>query len=248
MPTLDVHFLPQLVDPAKLAGSTCVVIDVLRATTTIVQALAAGAREVIPCLEVEDALRVAATLPAGSFLLGGERGGVKIDGFDLGNSPAEYRAEAVAGKVVVFTTTNGTRAMLACAGADQILCGAFVNVSAICEVLRTGSNINLICAGTDGRITREDVLLAGAIVERLSQSSSRECNDEAQIARVAWQEISQIGDCDLALELSRTRGGQNLIDLGMQADLALAAEYCSLTVVPVYRGNHITPLADDDAQ
>src|ERR1700678_3263988 len=88
--TINVHLLPRLVEETELAGSVCVVIDVLRATTTMAHALSAGAREVIPCLEVEDALRAAANLPRKQVLLGGERSGVKIDGFDLGNSPSEY--------------------------------------------------------------------------------------------------------------------------------------------------------------
>ena len=166
MRSLNVHFLPSLVDPKELSGCTCVVIDVLRATTTIATALFAGAREVIPCLEIEDARRIAASLPTGSYLLGGERGGKKIDNFQLGNSPAEYTAEVVKDKVVVFTTTNGTRALLACRGAEFVLCGAFVNLSPLCEAIRNRSNIHLVCAGTDGQISREDVLLAGAIVDR----------------------------------------------------------------------------------
>src|SRR5262245_55111471 len=95
MPTagqIDVYLLPALVEPAALAGKTVVVIDVLRATTTIIQALANGALEVVPCLEIEDARRIGAVAGA-KAILGGERGGVPIPGFDLGNSPAEYVRE-----------------------------------------------------------------------------------------------------------------------------------------------------------
>src|SRR5262245_17681938 len=102
---LDVYLLPDLAEPAALAAKTVVVIDVLRATTTIVHALAAGAREVVPCLEVEEARQVAARLGKVAVLRG-ERGGVAIAGFDVGNSPAEYTRERVGGKTVVFTTTN----------------------------------------------------------------------------------------------------------------------------------------------
>src|SRR5262245_18019417 len=110
MPTVRVHFLPSHVEPAELAGTTCAVLDVLRATTTMAQALASGAREVIPCLTVEDAQAQAAKLPAGQVVLGGERGGLRIAGFQLGNSPAEYTPATVASKSVVMTTTNGTKA------------------------------------------------------------------------------------------------------------------------------------------
>src|SRR5690242_16614412 len=109
---IRVHLLPALIAPEQLADGVTVVIDVLRATTTITAALAVGASEVIPCLEVEDARRAVANLPTGQPVLGGERGGVRNDGFDLANSPCEYTAQSIGGKTLVFTTTNGTRAML----------------------------------------------------------------------------------------------------------------------------------------
>src|SRR5205823_10380648 len=140
---------------------TVVVIDVLRATTTIVHALAAGAREVVPCLEVEDARRIAAELGKAA-ILGGERRGLPIPGFDVGNSPAEYTRQRVGGKTVVFTTTNGTRAMQRCKFASRVLLGAFVNFSAVCRELAVVDHVALVCAGTDGHVTREDTLLAGA--------------------------------------------------------------------------------------
>src|SRR3954469_23642043 len=154
---LDVYLLPDLAEPAALAGKTVVVIDVLRATTTIVHALAAGAKEVVPCLEVEEARRIA-TERGGEAVTGGERGGKQIPGFDLGNSPAEYSRERVAGKTVVFTTTNGTRAMQRCKSASRVLLGAFVNFSAVCRELSGVEQIALVCAGTDGHVTREDTL------------------------------------------------------------------------------------------
>src|SRR5215471_15948471 len=103
-----VHLLPTLVEPAELRDGVAVVIDLLRATSTIVHALAAGAKAVVPCGEIDEAWQVAARSQPGSFVLGGERGGLKISGFDLGNSPSEYTREAVAGNRVIFTTTNGT--------------------------------------------------------------------------------------------------------------------------------------------
>src|ERR1041384_8191351 len=106
--TINVHLLPILVEPHELAGKLVVVIDVLRATTMIIHALAAGAKAVIPFLEVAGARELAERLP-GQAVLGGERGGNRIAGFDLGNSPLEYTPAAVGGKTLVFTTTNGTR-------------------------------------------------------------------------------------------------------------------------------------------
>ncbi len=112
MPKLRVYMLPDLLAGQSLAGCRAVVVDVLRATTTVVQALSAGARAVVPCLTIDDARARAAEFPPGEALLGGERGGLPIEGFDLGNSPAEYTSQVVAGKTVVLTTTNGTKALL----------------------------------------------------------------------------------------------------------------------------------------
>src|SRR5437660_4212565 len=106
-----VHLVPQLIDPGRLKGSVAVVIDVLRATTTIVYALGAGCTAVRPCAEIDEARALAATLPKRSTLLAGERDGKPIKGFDLGNSPREFTPKKCKGKTVVFTTTNGTRAI-----------------------------------------------------------------------------------------------------------------------------------------
>src|SRR5690606_2289074 len=112
-----------------------------------------GAREVIPCTDIAEAQRIAASFPPGEAVLGGERGGLRVEGFDLGNSPAEYTREAVGGKTVVFTTSNGTPAMESCRNAKRILLGAFVNLTPLVEVLRGEHAVHLVCAGTHGEVT-----------------------------------------------------------------------------------------------
>ncbi len=192
MLSLSVHFLPSLTSAEELAGGTIVVIDILRATTTIIYALAAGAKEVIPCLEIDEARAVASKLPRNSVVLGGERAGLKIDGFDLGNSPRDYTPEIVAGKTVVFTTTNGTRAMMLCKQAKRVLIGGFVNIHAILHAAARDEKVHLLCAGTNGQITREDVLFAGWYVAACRAAAFHfgwpELNDEGAIARktAAW--------------------------------------------------------------
>jgi 2-phosphosulfolactate phosphatase len=229
---IDVYLLPVLVEPAELTGKTVVVIDVLRATTTIVQALASGAEQVVPCLEVEEAQRLAAETGS-QAVLGGERGGRQIPGFDLGNSPAEYSRERVGGKTVVFTTTNGTRAMLRCKAAQRVLIGAFVNFSAVCRELAGGEPIALVCAGTDGHVTREDTLLAGAIVDDLVRSQKSRLNDQADIAADAWRTaVRFMTDRPLGLMLRDSRGGRNLIDIGQEHDIDLAAQIDKFDIVP----------------
>ncbi|MBX7167230.1 MAG: 2-phosphosulfolactate phosphatase [Pirellulales bacterium] len=217
-----VHLLPSLVTPQALAGDAVVVIDVLRATTTMLGALAGGATEIIPCLTIDDA-RAAAASRGGNVLLGGERGGVRIDGFDLGNSPAEYSPERVGGRNVVFTTTNGTRALLAASRARTVLLGAFTNRSAVVEHLRHEPVVHLLCAGTDGHVTAEDTLLAGALATGwIEHAPLVRLNDEAQLAAAAWSDALRRGT-PLEELLRRSRGGLNLLELGYDDDLTACA-------------------------
>lgn len=236
------HFLPDLVRPEELAGGTVVVIDVLRASTVITCALAAGAQAVVPTLEVEEARRIAVGIPKGNALLGGEREGLKISGFDLGNSPNEYRPDTVGGRVIVFTTTNGTRAMNRCHNAGRVFVGCFVNLSAVCNAVMSAESskksINLLCAGTRGQITREDVLFAGAAVDRLIAAGAVDemaQNDQARIARASWREIldnqSAMASAVLAAELRNTQGGRNLKAVGLEADIDDAARIDSRRIV-----------------
>jgi 2-phosphosulfolactate phosphatase len=237
--SVNVHLLPALVEPAALQGRGVVVIDVLRATTTIVQALASGAAAIVPCLEIEDARKVAAQLGP-STLLGGERGGRAIAGFDLGNSPAEYEPRVVSGKTIVLTTTNGTKAMLRCREARRVFIGAFVNFSAVCDALRGEREIDLLCAGTDNQVTREDVLFAGAVVDDLVECAktvadeSLELNDQALIALDAWrsarEELRQ--SAELVERLRSSRGGRNLIEIGHEHDIDIAAAIDRFDLVP----------------
>lgn len=246
---IDVHLLPALVEPQQLAGQTVVVIDVLRATTTIIYALASGAIQVIPCLEVDEARLVAAGGVPGSTVLGGERGGLPISGFDVGNSPREYTRLRVGGKTVVFTTTNGTRALLRCKAARRVLIGAFVNHSAICRELVGEPEVTLLCAGTDGHVTREDALFAGAVVHELasrvqsmasrgSQPPETNCvailNDQAELAADAWRSCicDNAGANSLGQALRASRGGRNLIETGQENDIDLAAQIDKFDIVP----------------
>ncbi len=173
------------------------VIDILRASSTIVTALSRGAAAVLPCLTVEEALSIRDRHPPGTVLLGGERGGVRIEGFDLGNSPREYTAEKIRDRFVGFTTTNGTRALLRSLEATKIFVGSFLNLSRIVDVLSDSAlPIHLVCAGTDGQITGEDVLFAGAVCQRLTGNdsaggSSFVLTDSAEIALSMWRE--QVG-------------------------------------------------------
>ena len=213
------------------------VIDVLRASTTIATALAHGAAAVRPVAGIEEARGLAAVLGAGT-LLGGERGGVRIPGFDLGNSPLEYTPDRVAGKTIVITTTNGTAALHACREAREILVGALVNRTAVADEVRrlAGDSVpvHLVCAGTDGEITAEDVLAAGAILDAAAAGSVEALDESAREAVAFFRRVASAVDVQsgLVAEFRRSPGGSNLVDLGMEADLPVAAAIDSLAVVP----------------
>jgi 2-phosphosulfolactate phosphatase len=239
---LNVHPLPALVTENALAGGTTVVIDLLRATSTICQALASGATEVVPFLEIADARAAAeAAADRDKILLGGEREGRRIDGFDLGNSPAEYAPEVVAGRRVFLTTTNGTRALDHARFAQRVVVGALVNLSAAIGSLRRESQIDILCAGTNGEVTREDLLAAGAMVEGLATQDDADwrLNETAEAARRDWQKVvAAAGASDrllseyLAAELRDTAGGRNLLSIDMDRDLAACARIDAVDVLP----------------
>jgi 2-phosphosulfolactate phosphatase len=221
--------------PEDVRHCTVVVIDALRASTTIAHALAAGATEVLPCAEVDEARDLAARRGRWA-VLGGERGGVKIDGFDLGNSPREYTPETVGNRTVVFTTSNGTRALQRCRQAKRVLIGAFVNASAVVSELESEREIRLLCAGSDGKIAREDVLLAGMLTVDLSSRVDEPyaLNDEAHLAADSWRQASDdvLDGIPLAQVLSDSRGAWNLRRIGLTDDIEAAARIDVLDVVP----------------
>ncbi len=240
---LNVYALPKLVEPEELLGGTAVVIDVLRSTTTIVHALAAGAREVISCTEVEEARKVARRFPADQVVLGGERGGLAVKGFDLGNSPQDYTADRVRGKTIVITTTNGTRAMAHAQMASQILLGAFVNVSALCEQLQGQQAIHVLCSGTEGELSDDDIFLAGMLVDRLQRRDGLGylLNAQAMTAQEMWLHAfplplalgaETLEPDRLAEVLDETLGGRNLVELGLEEDILAAAQVDRFTIVP----------------
>lgn len=229
---VQVHLLPDLALPGRLAGGLAVVIDVLRSTTTMVHALAAGCTSVRPCLEVDEARELAGTMRAGRVLLGGERGGLPPPGFDLGNSPAEYTAKVCCGTTLVLTTTNGTRACFRAVEAERILIAGFVNYSAVCEQMRQDHRpVHMICAGTDGEVSLEDTLLAGAFVDFLCDMVEVNLNDSARLAWDCFENHGQV----LSGALQIGKGGRNLQRLGLTEDIQTAAQVDQFNLVPELR-------------
>lgn len=211
------------------------VVDVLRASTTILTALRNGASGFLPCLTVDDAADHRSRDAA--ILLGGERGGIRIDGFDLSNSPADYDQSTVAERTIAFTTTNGTRALLHSSQADQVLVGAFVNVGRLAQVLRRNSQpLHIVCAGTDGEVTGEDGLFAGCLTDRILQQAGEpadiELSDTAALTLGGWRYESAARP--LRQSLRATRGGRNLLALSCDSDIDLAADLDAQPVLATF--------------
>jgi 2-phosphosulfolactate phosphatase len=243
-----VHLLPRLIPPRSLNGGIAVVVDVLRATTVMIQALASGCKAIIPCGEIEEAKVVAAKLPAGSVLLGGEREGLPIPGFDLGNSPGEFVPEVCRGRTLVMTTTNGTRAILASRKAKRVYIAGFTNLRATSDEISVqflkkdhGHSVHIICAGTEGHISLEDSLLAGALTSQIiqvtdlaerSNFSDLFGNDEAFMVVTQWLEVERfLEKRPLWQLLSVGRGGQNVLAIGRKPDIDDAAHFDRFNLV-----------------
>jgi 2-phosphosulfolactate phosphatase len=220
-------------------GSVVVVIDVFRASTTIAAALAGGARFVLPAADVEQAMKLAEPYAENEVLLGGERECQRIEGFQLGNSPREYTREAVAGKVIIFTTTNGTQALAAAKDATAVLVGGFVNFSAVVDAVAGHEAVTMLCAGNNGRLSLEDFACAGGLVNRLAKGESR-LDDAALAARAAYKNLKT----DLSRTLAATEHALRLADLGFRADLDFALKVDSVPVVPhLSEGRIVAPPA-----
>lgn len=224
---LEVLFTPAefaALGARDLSGTTCVVFDILRATSTIVTALANGAAAVIPVAEIPEALAIRKQRP--EVLLAGERHGLRIQAaltggtdFDLGNSPREFTPAIVRDKTIVLSTTNGSRALRACAGANTVLIGSFLNLRATADFLeqRAVENLLLVCSGTVDQAAYEDILGAGALADLIwSRFAGGKIADSANVAR----EIYQLHQHDLLRALEKSRNGRRLHSIpDMRADL-----------------------------
>ena len=199
------------------------VLDILRATSSMVTALANGAEQILPVATIEEALAAKAEHP--EALLCGERDGLRITAaqtggteFDLGNSPREYTAEIVTGKTLITTTTNGTRALRACANAEQTLVASFLNLTATTDYLRTAkpNQLVIVCGGTYEEAALEDTLAAGAIAESVWDLFD-ECDDASQAARLLFT------SAPIEETLPQAKNAQRLLSL---PDLAEDVEHC----------------------
>jgi 2-phosphosulfolactate phosphatase len=228
---VDVALTPDALDPGALPASTALVVDVLRASTTMITALGNGCAGIAPVADAGEALRSARAMGAGA-LAAGERRGRMVEGFDLGNSPLEVTRERVADKVLVFTTSNGTRALLAVRSAAAVGVAAFVNVSAaVGWALAAGRDVTVVCAGERGKVSLEDKVCAGLLVDGLLRDEpGAQLTETARGAREVGRGYGKaIGR--LALDSSWAR---HLALSGRGSDVAACLALDTTTLVPVW--------------
>lgn len=224
----------------KSNDSIVVMIDVLRASSTICAALSNGAREVIPCMTIEEAVREKDSYARDKIILGGERKGLKPEGFDAGNSPLEYDKELVQDKTVVITTTNGTKIFSRFNDAGIRIIGSFINVKIVCDYIEDrqklkGSDILIVCAGTDGEFTLEDAVCAGDIVNELYASDNYEITDAA----IAAKELFLRYKDDLKNLRLPGKHSAYLKSIGFEEDLKFAFHRNSVDSLPIVDGRRI---------
>jgi 2-phosphosulfolactate phosphatase len=233
---IDVFFSPVEVHESSVERRAAVVIDVIRATSVMVEALANGARGIFPTVSTDEAARLASSLGREDTLLCGERRGLRVEGFDLGNSPSEFAAEVVKGKQLVMSTTNGTRALLAAEDADRVLVASFLNLSAVAGALGGEPSLAILCAGREDRFSLDDALCAGFLIGRLLDGREGEAvlNDAARVARELARAFS--ADADF---LRSTDAGAALVAIGLEADLELCAALDRHALVPEMRERRV---------
>jgi 2-phosphosulfolactate phosphatase len=225
----EIALLPQ----RDLSQTTCVVFDILRATSSMVTALEHGAAEIHPVRTIEEAFALKATLP--HAVLGGERHGELIPGFDVGNAPHEYTV--MAGRTIITTTTNGTIALRACEGARRVLVGALLNLDALAAELRDDApaELLLVCAGTFADFALEDAYAAGALIAALGETN---LTDAAQAVLAVAERFATPAEA-----LRRATNGRVLLEKGREAEVEWCARLSLFKVVGQMQSAVIRPLA-----
>ena len=243
---MQVEVLPNAGSPLLpyLEDKLVIVIDVLRATSTMVTALANGCQSIIPVLSPEDAIERRLTLPGS--LLGGERHALPIEGFDLGNSPFDYVPEKVGGKRVIITTTNGTRAIRDASAAPKIWMASFINMqSIVLAALRQFENsdklqgIVVFCAGTEERFDLPDTLCAGMLVDGLGANVT--LNDLGEAARILYRSSENY----LVDKIRGSAHGKKLISLGFERDVVYCSTPNVLPIIPIYQEGEIVWMTEE---
>lgn len=236
MKRIDVIFSPALYSYYRDEESVVVIIDILRATTAICTAFEYGVRSVIPVATIDEARRYKEK----GYMVGAEREGVRVPGFDFGNSPFDYMSDIISGKDVVLTTTNGTQAIEVARKAYKIVIGAFTNVEALVQwLLRENRSVQLLCAGWKNKFNLEDSLFAGAVVHELSHRTHFEDMSDSALCCMY---LYQMAYKDPYRFLSHSSHKKRLAALGLKQDIKYALSINQTKKVPYFDGEKIVAL------
>jgi 2-phosphosulfolactate phosphatase len=210
---------------------------VLRASSTILTALHHGARGVVPVADMAEASKIASNLDASSFLLGGERGADRIEGYHLGNSPLEFTEKQVKGRTIILNTTNGTRAIALSRAARHLVVGAFLNAGRVVDFIRrTGADTTIVCAGRTNHVSLEDTLCAGLLLHRLWDGQEPEqVSDTAHIAFTQYHH----DEADLPSAIRRCNHARWLVAKGYGADVEYCLQIDTLPALPYFKENRL---------
>jgi 2-phosphosulfolactate phosphatase len=243
---VDVYFGVQGLQPASVQARVVAVVDVLRASTVVAVALANGARAVVPLESSDEVITRSKSFDRSEVRLAGERRMNPIPGFDFGNSPGEFTRDAVEGKTVLFTTSNGTGALLAVQGAREVVIASYVNFSAVLTMMRTavraGTDVVIVCAGREKEFALEDAGCAGRYIRQLAtRTPDVEMNDGARaselIAKRYGDRVDQL--------FAESAHGRALAEAGFAEDLVTCAQIDSHPIIPIYQDRQITKLGPD---
>ncbi|MBN1300982.1 MAG: 2-phosphosulfolactate phosphatase [Melioribacteraceae bacterium] len=228
---------PQNVDELYFTGKTTVFIDVLRATTVIVNALNSGAREIIPVGSVDFAMKISGNARGGQTLLCGERNTKMVEGFDLGNSPLEYHEDVVRGKSIILFTTNGSKAALKAKFSENLIACCFNNLASVARrLVNLGKDVEILCAGSNGMFCIEDTVCAGLLINEIEKlNPDIVLTDASKISVVLNKEFGQ----NIKEMLYNCEHGKLLIENGFEKDIDHCAELSNIDLVPVFENGVI---------
>lgn len=234
---IDIIISVDDIKESKIKDKVVVVIDMFRATSVIITALANGCKEVIPFLTIEETLMKAKELKREEYILGGERKAVKIDGFDLSNSPLEYTKDRIENKRVLMTTTNGTRTLTEAISAKRILIGAMINGRAVAKkLMKLNEDVIIINSGTNGNFSMDDFICSGYIInEMLSGDNGLEFTDIAKTANIIYEENKEIINY-----VKKANHYSVMKSLKLDDDINYCIKKSIIDIVPEYKEKKIT--------
>jgi 2-phosphosulfolactate phosphatase len=242
---INVLFSPVNADELYFANKTVVVIDVLRASSTIITALSNGAKEIVPVATVEFAVKVSGGMFGGQTLIGGERNTKKIDGFAIGNSPFEYSREVVESKFIVFFSTNGSKAIVKAKFAEDLFICSFINLSAVVKHLTSlNKDVEILCAGNNNLFSLEDSVCAGMLIAKLKKKSKNlEYSDSGSAALVLFERFGE----NIFEMLKNSEHGKKLLENGFEKDVKYCSEQNISKCIPTMDGKVLKALEPADS-